>query len=130
MASMIFAVAVAWICAQVVLKPLIESFKRGRFVPESIWQRGGMPSGHSALVGALCAAIAKVDGLQSPLFVISLVFSLLVLYDALVTRRILTRQADILQTLTKKNVDRIFGHEPVEVFAGVLLGVLIAWYLI
>jgi len=130
MSSMIIAVAVAWLCAQVLLKPLIESFKRSRFVPEAIWARGGMPSGHSALVGALCAAVAKVEGFSSPLFVVSLVFSLLVLYDALVTRNVLTRQADVLQSLTKRRVERIFGHEPVEVVAGIVLGVAVSWYLV
>lgn len=130
MSSIIVAVALAWLCAQVILKPLIESFKKGRFAPEAIWQHGGMPSGHSALVSALCAAVAKIDGVSSPLFAVCLGFSLLVLYDALVTRRILGSQADVLQSLTKRHVDKIFGHEPIEVFAGILLGFLVSWFMV
>ena len=130
MSSMIIAVAVAWLCAQVIIKPLIESFKRSRFVPEAIFARGGMPSGHSALVGAICSAVAKTQGFSSPLFAVSVVFSSLVLYDALVTRNVLTRQADVLQSLTKRRVEPIFGHEPVEVVAGLLLGVAVAWYML
>lgn len=130
MVYIVVAVGIAWLCAQVILKPLIEGFKRGRFVPEAIWQRGGMPSGHSALVGGLCSAIAKTSGINSPGFAIALGFSILVLYDALVTRKVLTRHGQVLQSLVKKPLDMISGHEPIEVFAGLVLGAGITWWLI
>lgn len=130
MAQILLAIAVSWLVAQLILKPLIASFKAGHLVPEAVCWQGGMPSGHAALVGALCSAIAKTQGLSSPLFAVSVVFSVIVLYEALITRNILMRQADALEKATKKKLERVIGHQPLEVMGGVVVGVVAAWYLV
>ena len=53
-----------------------------KFNFKRIMQAGGMPSSHSAVVVSLTTMIAKAEGITSPLFGISLIFSIIVMYDA------------------------------------------------
>ena len=76
------------------------------------------------------------------IFVVALVFSIVVMYDASGVRRQAGRQAQILNQIveyfSKRNIpvilkDReialkeLLGHTPVEVFGGLVLGILIAY---
>ena len=128
MSNPLLSIAVSWIACQCILKPLIASFKAGHFVPEAVWWQGGMPSGHAALVGALCSAIAKSEGFGTIAFSTATVFSLIVLYEALVTRNMLMRQTEALQSLTKHKLQPVVGHQPLEVAAGLAVGILVARY--
>ncbi|RAK09378.1 hypothetical protein C8C77_10682 [Halanaerobium saccharolyticum] len=109
---------------------------------------GGMPSSHSSFVSALAITVGLKYGFGSDLFAIVTVFSLIVTYDASGVRRAVGQQANVLNNLIKhlegKNfandkqlikddLKELIGHTPFEVFAGVLLGALIAlinWYFI
>lgn len=130
MAQFLFAIALSWLCAQLILKPVVASFKAGHFVPEAIFWQGGMPSGHASLVGALVAALVKTQGWHSPLVALAIVFSAIVLYEALITRNILGRQAEILERITKHKFERVVGHQPLEVVAGLVVGISISWWLV
>src|SRR4029077_6866722 len=57
---------------------------------------GGMPSSHSALVVSLTTIIGRLQGVQSPLFAVCLIFSTVVMYDAAAARRAAGQQAIIL----------------------------------
>ncbi len=102
---------------------------------------GGFPSSHSSFVATLSTLIGLKYGFKSDLFAIVFIFSLIVTYDASGVRRAVGEQANVLNKLIKhlnvKNIERdpeilkedlkeLIGHTPLEVFAGVLLGVLIA----
>src|SRR6056297_1292084 len=102
---------------------------------------GGFPSSHSSFVATLTTLIGLKYGFKSDLFAIVFIFSLIVTYDASGVRRAVGEQANVLNKLIEhlnvKNIDRnpqllkedlkeLIGHTPLEVFAGVLLGVLIA----
>jgi len=102
---------------------------------------GGMPSAHSASVSALTTAVAFSDGVRSPLFSVTLYFSLVVMYDATGLRRAAGHQASILNRLmeTQYTTDRqvlehrlweLLGHTPFEVVIGAVVGVAYAlvWY--
>ena len=109
---------------------------------------GGMPSSHSSFVSALAITVGLKHGFGSDLFAIVTVFSLIVIYDASGVRRAVGQQANVLNNLIKhldgknfetdkqlikKDLKELIGHTPFEVFAGVLLGALIAlinWYFI
>ena len=52
-----------------------------KFNFKRIMQAGGMPSSHSAVVVALTTMIAKAEGINSPVFGVSLIFSFVVMYD-------------------------------------------------
>ena len=96
---------------------------------------GGMPSSHSAFVTSLAMSVGLKDGFYSTTFAIAVVFAMVVMYDAAGIRRAAGQQAQILNRLIEqwnnsetreKQLKELLGHTPVEVFAGAVLGVIIA----
>ncbi|MDN4609070.1 divergent PAP2 family protein [Sporosarcina highlanderae] len=108
---------------------------------------GGMPSSHSAAVSALTTAIAYEVGLGSPLFAVSAIFAVIVMFDATGIRYQAGQQALIInqmrvdfQTFVTEvkgwqqkdgqqkilELKTLLGHKPSEVFAGAMTGILIA----
>lgn len=98
---------------------------------------GGMPSSHTALVAGLTTSVALLSGLHSRLFDVSLVFSLIVMYDAAGVRRAAGKQARILNqimeefqeslTFHEEHLKELLGHTPVEVLGGAAWGILVAF---
>ena len=99
----------------------------------------GMPSSHAATTVSLTAIIALAQGAASPLFAVSLVFTLLVIRDALGVRKYLGQHSELLNDLIKDlRQDKItlnekyprliekIGHTPAEVIAGAALGLIIS----
>lgn len=94
-----------------------------------LWDTGGMPSGHSAVVAALATSIFLVEGPNVP-FWISLVLALVVIRDAFGVRQSVSDQARLLNILTshvnlQKKVKIVLGHTPLQVLIGALLGVAV-----
>lgn len=97
-----------------------------------------MPSSHAAFVVSLAVSVGLAEGFTSSLFAVSVVVALVVMYDAAGVRRAAGQQAKILNKLvedweknnfenTEKKLKELLGHTPVEVFAGAVLGALIAF---
>lgn len=98
---------------------------------------GGMPSSHTAGVIALSTSVALIEGTQSLLFAISLGFSLIVMQDASGVRRAAGKTAATLNRLVDEFVQKnhevkpyealkeLLGHTPLEVFCGMILGIII-----
>jgi acid phosphatase family membrane protein YuiD len=96
-------------------------------------ETGGMPSSHAASVSTLTTLVGLRDGFGSPLFGVTLFFSLIVMYDAAGLRRAAGRHAVVLNRLIDdhfKNPEEgaqklmeLLGHTPLEVLVGALLGV-------
>ncbi|AEV68657.1 divergent PAP2 family protein [Acetivibrio clariflavus] len=123
----------AWFLAQLlkVINVLVSSKKIDftRFIGS-----GGMPSSHSAFIVSLTTVVAKIKGIDSVEFGISLAVSLIVMYDAAGVRRAAGKQAKVLNQLIHSHNDKVqfdeklkelLGHSPFEVFMGALLGILI-----
>jgi acid phosphatase family membrane protein YuiD len=120
--------------AQVLKVFLILLFER-RWRPEAFMETGGMPSSHSAMVTALTTGVALTEGMNSPLFAMSAVFTLIVMYDATGVRHSSGQQARLLNDLVAelRAVVRegfaptplrvLLGHTYLEVLAGTLIGV-------
>ena len=97
---------------------------------------GGMPSSHSALATSLMVSVGLVEGFGTPLFAVCAVVALVVMHDAAGIRRAAGKQAQAINYLFSKLEDQgiildkklkeLLGHHPIEVFAGALLGILIA----
>lgn len=95
-----------------------------------------MPSSHSALVSAMASSTAITEGLASTIFVVTLFFALVIIRDALGVRRAAGLQAKALNNLGRDSsqhldiewqpVKEIQGHSPLEVSAGIMLGIVIA----
>ena len=95
---------------------------------------GGMPSSHSAMVSSLATGIALVEGVNSAVFDLAIVFALIVMYDASGVRRSVGIQAGILNKMINEmtvdnpqlqleRIKEFIGHTPYEVFAGALFGI-------
>ncbi|MDO4294037.1 MAG: divergent PAP2 family protein [Eubacteriales bacterium] len=137
--NIVFMSAVTgWFVAQV-LKTLIYTCINRSFDPERLVGSGGMPSSHSATVCALATAAGIRYGGASFEFAISAILAIIVMYDARGVRRETGLQAQVLnemitfwekmgQPLTyEERLKEFVGHTPLQVFAGALLGILIAF---
>ncbi|RHU69449.1 divergent PAP2 family protein [Ruminococcaceae bacterium TF06-43] len=96
---------------------------------------GGMPSGHSATVSSLATAAALVYGLGSFEFAMAFIFAIVVCKDAMGVRLETGRQAVIIndiveafnslasEKIPEAKLKEFVGHTPLQVIAGILLGV-------
>lgn len=116
-------------------KLLYDIVKEKKFNFKRIMQAGGMPSSHSAVVVVLTTMIAKAEGITSPLFGVSLIFSFVVMYDAAGVRRAAGKQAKLLNKIVEtpglsgvevsERLVEVLGHTPVQVIVGALIGLIV-----
>lgn len=125
------------------LKIPIHYFKNKEWRPDLFFQTGGMPSSHSAGVSSLTTYIALEQGMPTIDFALSLVYGLIVMYDAQGIRRQtgeLTLKVNDINELIEKirrdesvefkekapdKLKEMLGHQPEEVIGGAILGILI-----
>lgn len=132
------AAALGWLIAQL-LKTGIHMFFTKEFVAERLVGSGGMPSSHSATVCALATASYFEYGAGGFEFAITLMFAIVVMYDAMGVRRETGIQAKVLNDMLRifedmgkeelsvhDKLKEFVGHTPLQVLAGALLGILIA----
>jgi acid phosphatase family membrane protein YuiD len=125
----------AWIIAQSI-KVLLGILRERRFNFRWFVGTGGMPSSHAAGVSALSTSIGVAYGFDSALFAVTLVFTLVVLFDSQGVRFSTGRMAGVLnkmlddiywkKRLDDKQLKEFLGHTPIEVFAGIALGILVS----
>lgn len=125
----------AWIIAQGI-KVALGVFRERKFNFRWFVGTGGMPSSHAAGVSALATSIGVTYGFGSAIFAVTLLFTLIVLFDAQGVRLSTGRQAEILNKMLddiywKKKLDEeklkeFIGHTPVEVLAGAFLGIVVS----
>jgi len=117
-----------------------------KFVVESVtarrikWGRlfngtGGMPSSHTAFATSITTVVGWGVGFLTPLFGVCMVFTGIVMYDAMGLRRESGKQAARINQLidavfeTQDGFERLkeeLGHRPMEVVVGFIAGVVIA----
>ncbi len=95
---------------------------------------GGMPSSHSAVVSCLTTLIGKYEGVNTPIFAVSLIMACVVMYDACGVRRAAGKQAKLLNKLIEtpglSNVEvseklvEVLGHTPIQVLIGACIGII------
>lgn len=89
---------------------------------------GGMPSGHSAFVGALVVMVANREGVGSLAFAISAVLAVVVMYDAIHLRGEAGKHASVLNQLKPgANLEESLGHTHWQVIVGACFGGLVAF---
>jgi uncharacterized protein len=134
----LWAALMAWFLAQT-LKIPIEYF-RSRKWDWVLWLRaGGMPSSHSAFVSSTAHAIGLFYGFESPLFTVSVVLAVIVIYDATGIRRQAGMHAELINAIikdlrdghplrqeTQKQLREVLGHTPFEAVMGTILGIVTA----
>ncbi len=90
---------------------------------------GGMPSAHSTFVIALATAMWLKYGPWSDEFMICLVFSIIIIYDAMNVRYQAGLHARVLNRLTPNDGETLnesMGHTPLEALVGGIIGFLTA----
>lgn len=125
----------AWIIAQSI-KVVLGFFREKRFNFKWFVGTGGMPSSHAAGVSALATSIGVTYGFDSAIFAVTLIFTLIVLFDAQGVRQSAGKQAEILNKMLddiywKKKLDNeelkeLIGHTSLEVIAGAFLGIMVS----
>lgn len=124
------------------LKIPIHFFKNRKWKPSLFFQTGGMPSSHSAGVSSLSTFIALRRGIPTIDFALSLVYGLIVMYDAQGIRRqtgeltlkvnnmgelidkVHSEESIQFEEKPPKKLKEMLGHEPEEVLGGALLGII------
>lgn len=97
---------------------------------------GGLPSSHSALISSLATITGIVKGFDSLEFAIVAILALIVMYDATGVRRAAGEHAKILNKILDENPQiqdekrdkklvELLGHTKIEVYAGILTGVIL-----
>jgi len=104
---------------------------------KALFSAGGMPSAHSALVGALATSVGQTRGWDSAEFAIACLFAVIVMYDAAGVRQAAGKQAKILNQIiddmfqdndfNEERLKELLGHTPVQVLVGLSLGISIAF---
>ncbi|XP_027352268.1 uncharacterized protein LOC113863067 [Abrus precatorius] len=127
----------AWVIAQSI-KVFLNFFVERKWDLRLLFASGGMPSSHSALCTALTTSVALCHGVADSLFPVCLGFSLIVMYDAIGVRRHAGMQAQVLNLIvadlfqghpiSERKLKELLGHTPSQVFAGALLGFLVACF--
>ena len=121
----------SWFYAQV-LKVIINAAVHKKLIWERLIGDGGMPSGHSATVSSLAAFAALSFGTGSYQFAICAVLAIIVCHDATGVRQETGKQAmmlnEIIAILESKDLPEVklkelVGHTPLQVLAGILLGI-------
>lgn len=135
-----WAAAAGWASAQVI-KTIINFCFTKRFDPERLFGSGGMPSSHSSTVCALATAAALDYGGGSFEFAVTAILAIVVMYDARGVRRETGTQAVVLNHFIDyfskvdghkfdfgaERLKELVGHTPLQVAAGALLGVAVAF---
>jgi acid phosphatase family membrane protein YuiD len=121
------------------IKIMLGVIRLKRFDFQWLFGTGGMPSTHAAGVSALSTAVGFEAGFTSPLFAMSVAFTIVTVFDAQGVRRWSGRQAQVLnkmmedmyfkRRIQEQRVKELLGHTPLEVLAGMGVGVATAFAL-
>jgi acid phosphatase family membrane protein YuiD len=127
----------AWFVAQV-LKTIIHAIINKKLVWERLIGDGGMPSGHSATVTSMALFAALRCGANSYEFAIAGILAVIVCHDAMGVRLETGKQAEVIlelieafeklteDDLPEQKLKTFVGHTPVQVLAGIALGIVVA----
>lgn len=125
------------------LKILTHKKVTGKWEPGKAISTGGMPSSHSAGVTALASYIATNKGFQHTETALAVTFGIIVMYDAQGIRRHTGEIAQLVNDLEdqfakisgefpsyefiqrEKELKELLGHQPIEVAAGAILGIVL-----
>lgn len=134
----LWTAVLGWFIAQF-LKVIFVLIRDKRFDVRRFVGSGGMPSSHSSFVTSLATFIGLDKGFDSISFALCVVFAFVVMYDAAGVRRAAGHQAAVLNQIIEhwgdkpeiqnKRLKELLGHTPYEVFAGAVLGIILAIFM-
>ncbi len=110
---------------------IITKQNKGRKTIESLTAYGGMPSSHTAYITSLGLLIALNEGVNSPVFALWFMISVIVIKNALGLRQEVSRHSIALEKINQKiktsipSLTHRLGHKPSEVLVGFIFGIII-----
>ena len=125
----------SWAFAQV-MKTIIHAIIYKKLEMERLFGDGGMPSGHSATVSSLAAMSFLMCGPGSFEFAVTGILAIIVCHDAMGVRLETGKQAQVINEIVKSfsiiaekalpetKLKELVGHTPIQVFAGILIGII------
>lgn len=134
----------SWFIAQV-LKTVIYALEVKKLEFSRLFGDGGMPSGHSATVTSLAVFCGLSFGFDSFQFAATAIFAIVVCHDAMGVRLETGKQAVVINEIlgafellapnkiSEANLKEFVGHTPIQVIAGILLGIanaMVMFYLV
>jgi len=129
--SVLFWSLLSCLLAQI-FKILFNFFSTGEIRFAIMFETGGMPSSHSALITGATSGIGYELGFDSSIFALAVAVALIVMYDASGVRRSAGLQAVEINKISKKLdpqskvlLKETLGHKKIEVIVGSFLGPLI-----
>ena len=132
----LLAALLSWATAQI-LKVILELIFLKRWNWALLFQAGGMPSSHSAMVSATALCTGLVTGFDTAVFAAATVLAMIVIYDATGVRREAGRQAVLINNMIEElskgkfppqdKLKEMLGHTPGEAILGTLLGLTIGF---
>lgn len=132
----IYVPLLVWFCIQA-FKVIYELITTKKFNFKRIMGAGGMPSSHSAVVTSLAVLIGKHEGFDTSTFALSLIFAMVVMYDAAGVRRAAGKQAHLLNKIVEtpgltnvqvqERLVEVLGHTPLQVIVGALIGIIVGF---
>ena len=130
----IYIPLIVWFGVQT-FKVIHDLIKTKKLDFKRIMGAGGMPSSHSAVVTCLATMIGKNLGFDTPMFAMSLIFAMVVMYDAAGVRRAAGKQARLLNKIVEtpglssvqvqEKLVEVLGHTPLQVIVGAILGIVV-----
>lgn len=129
--------AIVSTCIAQLVKLVINLFAYKKLNWYSLVTTGGMPSSHTACVGALWLSTAMIEGSGSTASAIAFIFGAVVYRDAVGVRRQAGIHASILNSLNEEMDDSknflprplktLLGHTPTQALVGLGLGLLVGF---
>ena len=130
--------ATGWLIAQL-LKTVIFAVVNHNMNWERLIGDGGMPSAHTATVTSMAMALGFECGFGSPIFGLAFFFAIIVMHDAMGVRLETGKQAKVINEMIQmlerldsnaltpeETLKELVGHTPLQVAAGLLLGIVIS----
>ena len=127
----VLVIGVAWLAAHIIKYVVATVMGRKVDFARHLLMSGGMPSSHAATSVSVWTVVLMKDGIESGLFGLATLVTLVVCYDAVKVRRSVGEQGDAIRQMIKRqnlNIDlprAARGHTPFEVLAGSVLGMII-----
>ena len=127
---------ISWLVAQV-LKTITHAIVYKKLDFKRLLGDGGMPSCHSAVVTSTALSIGMIEGFNTSIFALALVFAIVVMHDASGVRLETGKQAlviknisQIIEELSNTHIDdeklkEFVGHTHLQVFMGAITGIVV-----
>ncbi len=138
--NVILLASISAMCTAQMLKVPFYYIKYGKWDVKLVFSTGSMPSSHTAFVTTLAISTGIVEGTQSSIYAVALVFALITIHDAVKVRGESGKQAKVLNSLlgdftevcgllnvrnqkeSEEKLKELIGHTGTEVLGGLFIG--------